>query len=335
MKKSTIVFFLLGLVGLVVMFFETDFSLIDWDGKVWGLLPVWLPVILLIWAVIYAMHVISYRIILGESRKKIRAGFLVKMTLTGFALNDVTPIGLIGGEPYRIMEMKPFIGVEKAISTTLTFSVMHVFTHMLFLFTGAAAYFVIGCPGGTVATVFVGIALVLLGLVVFAFFRSGKHRLVGSFLKFFSRIPKLGRFVTAFIDKNREKIDDIDRSMMEFHTRTKDFWTTAALEYGARLLEASEFYFLLRIFGADVNFVESCIAVACASLLGNLLFLIPMQVGSREFGMAMSLGWAGVPASFGVTASLLARIREMIYLAVGVVLILVKTKHQKNEKGTQ
>ena len=330
-RKTALIFFLLGVAGVVILFRETDFGVIDWDENVWGLMPVWLPAILLIWAVIYFLHILSYRTILGEDKNRVSILFLIKLTLTGFALNEVTPVGLIGGEPYRIMELKPHIGVNKAVSTTLTFSVMHIFSHMLFLFTGTILYFILGCDGGVAGTVLVALTAVWLAFVIFMILMSGRHRVVYSTVHLLSKIPKLGKIFANLLEKNRETVRDIDSSMMEFHTRKKDFRNTTLLEFSARVLEASEFFFLLRIFGADVNFFESYVAVACASFLGNLLFLIPMQVGSREFGMALALGWAGVDPSFGVTASLLARIRGLIYISVGVALLLFKSKKRNTE----
>ena len=66
-----------------------------------------------LWAVVYTLHTLAYRAIMGWDMKSMPFWRLVKMTISGFSLNQVTPMGLVGGEPYRIMEMKPYIGLEK------------------------------------------------------------------------------------------------------------------------------------------------------------------------------------------------------------------------------
>ena len=69
---------------------------------------IYLPLILLLWSFIYLVNTLSWYIII-RSGGKLGLSFprLYKFTVTGFALNYVTPVGLMGGEPYRIMELTP------------------------------------------------------------------------------------------------------------------------------------------------------------------------------------------------------------------------------------
>ena len=324
MKKYSLIFFLLGLVGLAIMVIKTDFSEIDWSITL-----VVLPVILLIWAVIYAIHILSYRLVIGRTEQKISLGFLIRMTLSGFALNAVTPVGLIGGEPYRIAELKPRLGLKEAVSTTLSFTFMHVITHIMFLFSGAALYFLLGAPGNTVAAVFSVLVLLILGTVIVLFFIAGCRPVVGPTLNFLCRIPLVKRPMTKMVEKNRQAIADIDASVMAFRTRKHDFWVTLVLEFGARVLEAGEFFVLFRLLETPVSFLYVCMAFSFASLLGNLLFLVPMQVGTREGALLLAMNWIDVESHVCVTASLLARLREIIFLVIGVICILIGSKKQK------
>ena len=95
------------------MLAKTDMSQVDWSGTILSKMPIWLPSLIALWAVVYTLHTLAYRAIMGWDMKSMPFWRLLKMTISGFSLNQVTPMGLVGGEPYRIMEMKPYIGLEK------------------------------------------------------------------------------------------------------------------------------------------------------------------------------------------------------------------------------
>ncbi len=323
-KRYPSVFFCIGIIGILLMLYKTDLSRIDWTNVLKSM-PIWLPSLILLWAFIYAIHTAAYLFIMGKDRKQVSFAHMFKVVISGFALNHVTPVGMIGGEPYRIMELKPMIGAEKATATTLTFTVLHTFSHLMFWLTSAILYLICFAFSQSILIAVIDVlVLIAASYACYTFFRSGKRGLAMPVLTALSKLPLLGRYFLSVIENHKESIDTVDREMMAFHTRRKDFWATILLEYGARLLEGVEFYIIFKILGADISYPECVVALGCASLIGNLIFFIPMQVGAREFGLALSLGWTGMATSFGVTASLLARIREIFYVALGVGAMLIK-----------
>lgn len=322
-KKYPVVFFVIGVIGIIAMLAKTDMSQVDWSGTILSKLPIWLPSLIALWAVVYILHTLAYRAIMGWEVKSMPFWRLLKMTISGFSLNQVTPMGLVGGEPYRIMEMKPYIGLEKATATTLTFTVMHVFSHVMLWLTGAFVYLLLGCPGGVLATLVDIVVLGLCSLALFFFFRSGKRGLVMPLMRLLCRIPWAGKYFAGMLEKKRESFEAIDRDMAAFHGRRRDFVVTLLLEYAGRLLEVGEFFIIFKVMQVDVSYAYCTMALSCASLIGNLVFFIPMQVGSREAGMALALGWMELAPSISITASLLSRLRDIFYLAVGVGALLL------------
>ena len=91
------------MIAVVVMFFSFDVSLTE----LWEYITkagYWLAAILGLWCVLYLMNAWAWRVII-QGGGPCTVGFmqLLKLTVSGFALNYATPVGLLGGEAYRIM----------------------------------------------------------------------------------------------------------------------------------------------------------------------------------------------------------------------------------------
>jgi len=330
----TAVFFGLGIAGVVTTLSNTDLSAVNWKGDVLGKIAVWLPSIMGVWLLIYILHTIAYAVIIGSDWKKINPLRLFKMVIAGFALNNVTPVGFAGGEPYRIMELKGSIGTEKATASAFTFTIMNTVFNFALWVAGALMYFVTGCKGG-IGMCFAALAVLgVFGYILFLFFRSKGDSFVTGALTGLSKLPLAGRYFTKLLSEKRESLEQIDREMGAFRTRKRDFIITGVIEFATRILEVSEIYILLRVLGADVSFVYAVFSFAAASVFGNLIFFIPMQIGAREASFALTLGWAGVASSIAVTASLLCRIRDISYLILGVGLMLMKPQDEESAESS-
>ena len=82
-------------------------------------------------------------------------------------------------------------------------------------------------------------------------------------------------------------------------------------------------YFILNILTTDVSFPACILIMAFTSLFANLFFFSPMQLGAREGGFALAVGGLAIPGTFGVYTGLITRVRELIWIVIGVLLMKV------------
>ena len=90
-------------------------------------------------------------------------------------------------------------------------------------------------------------------------------------------------------------------------------------------------YLSLRLRYKFVGFGLDKIA-AFSSLLANLLFFLPMQLGGREGGFALAVGGLSLSGAYGVYAALITRVREMVWIVIGLALMKVGNFKQSKEK---
>ena len=108
--RYRILFFLIGIAGIVLLAVKAVPDGSDWGELFTPRLPLLLLGLLLLWAVIYAIHTAVYLLIMGKEAAS-AVGFprMYRICISGFAINNVTPAGIVGGEPYRILELKAHI----------------------------------------------------------------------------------------------------------------------------------------------------------------------------------------------------------------------------------
>ena len=116
-RKWNNIFFGFGLAALILMAAGID---MDEARDALKSASYRFPLIVMLWALLYILNTAAwYLIINAGGRSGIKFGWLYKVTVSGFALNYATPGGLMGGEPYRVMELKPHIGVERVVGHTV------------------------------------------------------------------------------------------------------------------------------------------------------------------------------------------------------------------------
>ncbi len=328
--RYRILFFLIGIGGIVLLAVKAVPDKSDWSELFTPRLPLLLLGLLLLWAVIYAIHTAVYLLIMGKEAAS-AVGFprMYRICVSGFAINNVTPAGIVGGEPYRILELKEYMPAGKAASSAMTFNLIHMIGHMLLWITGALVYFALGCPGNTLTTVLLIIAALLLLTVVIYFFRKKKRGFVVPAVSFFAKLPLVGKKIAGLAEKHRDTLEETDSCYSEFCADRGRLYKAVLLEYATRLLEAVEYFLIFLYLGINIHFSGGILVLTFASLIGNLLFMIPMQAGTREGGIVLALACLGFDMETAVMGGLIFRIRDLSCIAVGILLILIGGKKKK------
>ncbi len=336
-NKVRNIFFLIGLAAIVVMCLTFDVSFADlWQNIQKA--GYWLVAIIVLWGGLYSMNALTWKIILkGSGDCPVSFWRLLKLTITGFALNCATPVGLLGGEPYKIMELTPYVGGQRATSSVVLFSMMHIFSHFWFWLTSIFTYLILVLLGHLSLGPGMGLILFLMTVFCFAgiylFIKGYKNGMVVKLIDFVCKIPGLKKWAMRFRESHTEDLKKVDRQISELHGQNKrSFFASLFLEYIGRIFQSFEIYFVMLLFGVNdgfLGFVYAFLILAFTSLFANLLFFFPMQIGGREGGFAMSTSQMGLTNSIGIFISLICRVRELFWTAVGLILMRIGNPPQK------
>ena len=331
-EKFRNIFWFFGIFAIVVMLctFDMDYQELWQNLRKAG---VWFPAVILLWVFIYYLNAWSWYVIIRDGKHaKVPFWKVYKLTVSGFALNYATPVGLMGGEPYRIMELKPYIGIERATSSVILYVMMHIFSHFCFWLSSVLLYVCL-YPVGWMMGIILGAITVFCLLIVILFMKGYRQGMAVAFVRMGGRIPFLKKKVFHFANAHKEKLENIDKQIALLHQQKKQtFYSALLLEYTARVVSCLEIWLRLNVLTTHVSFADCCLIAAFSSLLANLLFFLPMQLGGREGGFALAVGGLSLSGAYGVYAALITRIREMVWIVIGLVLMKVGNFKQSKER---
>lgn len=326
-KRINNILFFIGVVSVVVMLVTFDVS---WQTLWQSVLRAgyWLLAIVVLWMVLYLMNTITWWIILRETGEvHVRFSWLFKVTISAFALNSATPVGLLGGEPYKIMELKPHVGVQRATSSVLLFAMMHVFAHFCYWVTGIVLY-VLLLPVGVGMAVVLAFSAVFCGGGIYLFLKGYRNGMAVRTIRLLGYIPGLRNWARRLAEQRAEDLHKIDCQIAQLHAQSRrTFYASLLLEYTGRMMQSLEIMFMLLLFGAPLTwmtYVQSVLILAFTSLFANLLGFIPMQLGGREGGFAMSTAQLGLTGETGLFISIICRVRELFFTSLGLLLMKVE-----------
>ena len=339
-RRLNNVFFFVGATAVVVMMLTFDVSL----AELWQHLchaGYWLIPIIGVWLVIYLLNALSWQAIIRSKLAEgqhVSFGRIYRLTVTGYALNYATPVGGLGGEPYRVMELAKDIGSQQATSSVILYAMMHFFAHFWYWFTSIFVYLALAAVGRLplnpfIATV-LALALVFCLAAFFVFARGYRQGLVVKTLRWLGRLPGLKGWSRRFSERHQETLASIDQQIAALYSDDKRaFFVSLLLEYLSRVVQSSEVMFMLLLFGIDgggglsgllLTFLHSFLIVSFTTLFANVIGFLPMQLGGQEGGFVISIAALGFSAALGIFVSIICRVREMVWIVVGLVLMRLR-----------
>ena len=369
-------FFFLGLAAVVVMLFTFDVSFVElWEHICHA--GYWLIPIVGVWIIIYGINALSWQTIIRSELRRCGGkgvqGYentsstdtaadsnlapphhrttaplknstmpsfwrIYRLTITGYALNYATPVGGLGGEPYRILELSKDISGQHAASSVILYAMMHFFAHFWFWFSSIFIYLGLAAIGDlpintAIATV-LGIIIVFCLIFFWIFSRGYRKGLVVSTLHLLGRIPGLKGWSSRLLEKRGETFRNIDEQIASLYAEDKRaFYRSLVLEYLSRVVQSSEVLFMLLLFGIDcgggftgitLTYLHAILIVSFTTLFANLIGFLPMQLGVQEGGFVLSIAALGLSAALGIFVSIICRVREIIWIIIGIALMKIK-----------
>jgi uncharacterized membrane protein YbhN (UPF0104 family) len=327
-KTYNTIFLVLGLLTLAYMVYKIGTDVILANILKTG---IWFLPVILIWFFIYLLNAFAFREIIYEKQHKhtdLSLAGVFKVTISGYAINYITPFIALGGEPYRVMELRQKLDANKATSSVLLYNMMHMLSHIVFWMISIICVIIFLKPTGAALIGCIATFIIFYGMLHWVFAKYKKGLLMVTF-KGLARLPFLKQRILRFMEKRSSNLVEIDRHIVElFSLRSGTFYASLFLEFIARVIGCLEIYFIGLALGSDMSLMDSFVISAGSSLFANMIFFSPMQLGAREGGFVLALqgiGMAGA-ASAGIFMGLVTRIRELVWIFIGLVLMKVKTK---------
>ena len=316
-RRTQLIFFSIGVVALAILIIRSDPAQLWADIRQAG----WaVPAVVSVYGVVYVLNTIAWRLTMIEE-PKLNFSRAYTINVAAFAINYLTPFASIGGEPYKIVAASQWMGVRNATASALNFRLVHMQAHALIFLTGVVLAFIwlprtaIGLP----VLVLMTVVLLLINALLFAVHREGVLERLFDLLR---RMPLAGRLFRR-LDHRRDAMIEIDRQLIAFHhAHTARYYGSLAAEYAARVFSMFEFFIIARAMGTPVSFGTAFLIGGFSSLVVNLFFFMPFNVGSKEGGLYMIFAALGLPPRLGVAAAVLSRLRELSWIAIGLLLSL-------------
>lgn len=283
-----------------------------------GLGPLALLVILLPSLIMYLLEAVGWQVTLGGYRKKVGFWLLFVIRMAGEVVNMTTPAAYVGGEPLKAYLLKrrgvPLIeGLASVVTAKTTMTIAEAAFILLGL---GLAFWTLGGSdpsNGLIYGVSVSAALLVLALV--GFMVAQRRGLFTGILTLLRRC----RITVGFLERREHKLKELDHTIWHFYAGDpRGFWISTGLFFLGWLAEALEVYAILYCLSGPPDPLAALSIGALSAFIKGGTFFIPGSVGAQEGGNLLLLLAFGYSELIGITFALLRRLRELAWIAMGL-----------------
>jgi glycosyltransferase 2 family protein len=244
-------------------------------------------------------------------------GTLYMVRLAGTALNEMTPSASVGGEPAKVMLLRPYLPTTAATASVLTALVSFTLARAIFIAAGMlTTWHRLQLPHGLSTALVAGFMLTLSGLVAFLTLQ----------LRGFARAAgRLGRRI-GLPESWMAEIDSasgaVDGHVADFYrSRPGDLARSIAAHLFAFLFGVLQVSLLLGWLSLPNDWQTSLAIEAFSGLVGFIIFVVPGSVGVQEASKVLIFTALGLSASDGMSVGIAFRMNEIVSTIIGLAIL--------------
>jgi glycosyltransferase 2 family protein len=314
-RLARVFFLVFGLSLLVVLVTQIDLEKVKTylDTMGWAF-----PLIFLPYIAVYCCDTLGWKFAFGPSLAvPFHTLFLTR--IGGEAINNITPFAYLGGEPVKAHVLTRFqIPLIQGMAASIIAKLLISISQFLFVVLGgilALSYLV------TRPEVLWPLVVIILMAGVFLAGLSYSLR-VGLFTMLFGMLDRW-RLTPSFMARWRGQLRQLDETIGEFSRRhPAQLLLSLGLHFGGWVLGTLEVLAIFYAVGIPISVAEAIAIEALASVVKAAAFFIPGSLGVQDGGNVLLLAVFGYPSSFGLTFSLIRRMRELLWIGLGLLVLL-------------
>lgn len=278
--------------------------------------------ILLVYGLSYVCNAWAWWLMLADEPSRPPFWRTLAITVSGFSINFLTPLVNVGGEPFKVAAVAPWLGTRRAVGSVVLYQMLHTVAILLTWLTalGLALVFLPRTPLAVTAIALGAAALVALTALLLSAHRQG---VLERTLNLLHRLPLLERLARV-LEPWRVTLAQMDGQITDFYHRDpRRFFQALGLEYLSRCILMLEYFLILLSVGMHVGYLRAFVIGGLESIVGNVLFVFPYELGTKEGALYLLFPLLGLAPALGVYAAIVSRLRDLTWIAFGVALIWV------------
>ena len=272
----------------------------------------------------FAANTLGWRAAFPAGVRAPSFGRLLLARIAGDSINYLTPTANMGGEFVRVRMLQGKAPVAPLVASVMVAKLTQ--TIGLVAFVAVGLLLVVDdtrISAGARWGIFWGLLLfaaVLAGLLVMQ-----RRGLLAPALRLADRWPAL-----RFLAPIRSSIEQIDAEMARIHRESmgRIVFSSAsfAVGYAAGIVES---YLILWFFGVPVSLELALAIEVLGVMLNNLMFFVPLRVGTQEAGKVLVFAMLGLDPAQGLAAGLISRLRELAWAFIGLAILAQSRLHAR------
>jgi uncharacterized protein (TIRG00374 family) len=247
--------------------------------------------------------------------------------LAGTALNQTLPAASMGGEPAKVLLLRPHFSAATAIATVMTSRLIFGLSKAGFIAFGTmVSWRRFQLPHAFSVAVLVGFIVTLFGTLVFLALQL--RGFTAATRGILARIPLPSRWRHGI----QHLTPGVDEEIIAFYrSRPSDLALAVFSHQLAFFCGVLQVSFLLGWLGLPRDFGTSLAIESFSMLLGFATFVVPDLIGVQEGGKLLAFAALGLPAAAGVTVGIAFRLTSIVGAAAGLLALGTLQGRQRPE----